>query len=285
LEEEVKKYLLGLIPKKAAMLRERHRECSEKYPSFWEIFPERFAKKFETEPEKTLERFLKLGDEECAWEKGDFRTRSILLDNFIGREIARELKLELDKIRDITPNEKPSAEEVLLQENIRLKKERDRLQERLSACEEEREGLERQVRELEEDLREDGARRKAEEELAQLERKLREGEEKAEELERYARSLEERLKHCLQKREPKKLARMARILELGSEVGGFVPLLMARRLGIKLHMVYEYLRELAEIGMVERVSRGYYRVREKPGENIEEELAKRLAQARGEGVG
>jgi chromosome segregation ATPase len=289
MEEEVKKHLLGLIPKKVGMLMARHRECAEKFPSFWQTFPERFAKKFEEEPEETLERFLALSNEECAWEKEDFMYRDLHLDNFIGREIARELKLELDQMEDIQ-GDKPKPEEILLQENIRLKKGRDRIQERLSACEKEKAGLEKQVRDLEKDLEEGGAvsraeeaKKEAEEKLAQAERRLKEGEEKAEELERYAKGLEERLKRCLRKREPKKLARMARILELGSEVGGFVPMHAASELGIKISMVYEYLKELSEMGVVERVRRGYYRVKEKPEGDVEEELARRLAEKKEEG--
>jgi hypothetical protein len=286
MEEEVRKYLLGLIPKKVDILMERHRECSRKFPSFWDTFPERFAEEFETEPEKTLEKYLSLGNEDCAWEKGDFMTRDRLLDNFIGREIARELKAELDRMEDIGEPE-PGGGEILLQENIKLKKERDRLLDRLSVCEKEKADLEKRVRDLAEDgtlSRAEEAKREAEAKLARAERKLREGEERVEKMEHYARGLEERLKKCLQKREPKKLRRMAEILELGSEVGGFVPMLAAEKLGLKLSVVYEYLRELTEIGMLERVRRGYYRVREKPEEgNVEEVLAKRLARPRGEG--
>jgi hypothetical protein len=267
MEEEVKKYLLGLIPGKAAMLREKHKRCSEKYPSFWEIFPERFAKKFEAEPEKTLEEFLKLSDEECAWEKGDFRTRSILLDNFIGREIARELKLELDRMEDFEA-EKPSSQiEQLLQENLRLKKEKDRLQRELSESK-------RELEELRKKVEEEGL----EEELSGLRSKM----EEYEQLRRYCEGLEERLKRCLQRREPKKLARMARILRLGKEVVRFTPSYASRQLGMKPHMVTDYLAELVEAGMLKKIQRGYYEIGEGiEEENLEEEVARRLAERKG----
>lgn len=102
------------------------------------------------------------------------------------------------------------------------------------------------------------------------------------ELSAYSRELENRLERCLRKREPMKIHRMARILEFGSEVGGFVPQLVSKRLGLKPPMVYEYLRELLDIGMVERISRGYYVVTGKPrGEDLELEIASRLASQRG----
>jgi predicted transcriptional regulator of viral defense system len=71
---------------------------------------------------------------------------------------------------------------------------------------------------------------------------------------------------------------MAEIVKLGWKVGGIVPIFAARKLGIKPFMVRKYLSELAEIGMVERVAKGYYMVKEKPEENLEAAIAKRLAQ-------
>jgi regulator of replication initiation timing len=228
LEEEVKRHLLGLIPGKAAMLRERHRECSEKYPSFWETFPGRFARMFEEEPEKTLERFLNLGDEECAWERGDFRTRSILLDNFIGREIARELRRELEGMEDFEA-EKPGAElQRLLDENMEL---RERL-------------------------------RRLEEDYSKLKARVESTAEEEEELRRRCKELEERLRECLRRREPKKLARMAGIIRLALRERNITPGYASRELGIGRRMLHDYLSELVGTGMLKKVVKGYYKIGE-----------------------
>jgi regulator of replication initiation timing len=246
MEEEVKRYLLGLIPGKTAMLRERHKRCSEKYPSFWETFPERFARMFEEEPEKTLERFLNLGDDECAWEKGDFRTRSILLDNFIGREIARELRRELEGMEDFEA-EKPGAElQRLLDENMEL---RGRLRR----------------------LAEDYSKLKARTENITAEE---------EELRRRCKALEERLKECLRKREPKKLARMAGIIRLALRERNITPSYASKELGIGRRMLHDYLAELVEIGMLKKVVKGYYKIGEinKETQDLEGEIARRLAE-------
>jgi predicted transcriptional regulator len=246
MEEEVKRHLLGLIPKKVGMLMARHRECAEKFPSFWQTFPERFAKMFEEEPEKTLKRFLALGNEECAWEKEDFMYRDLHLDNFIGREIARELKLELDQMEDFEIDKGEAERAELLLENTRLKR-------RLYELEEEHSRLK-----------------------AAMEDRVGEGED----LRLRCKGLEERLKECLRRREPKKLARMARIMRLVLEEKNITPSYASRELGINIRMLHDYLAELVEIGMLKKVAKGYYRAGEIGGEDLdlEGEVARRLAE-------
>ena len=278
----MKKYLLELIPEKVRVLMDRHRECADKYWVFFESMQQVFAEEFEKDPEGTLERYLSLSDEECAWEKGDFRTRDLLLDNFIARELARELKKELEKMVDVDKEGEIGARgersvEQLLQENIKLKSERDAYLKKLEKAERERDELKSR---LEKALGGDTARMKEEyrEKLAQVEQRLREREEYARRLKLYTKNLEAKLQECLQRREPVKLTRMAEIVKLGWKVGGIVPIFAARKLGIKPFMVRKYLSELVEIGMVERVAKGYYMVKEKPEEKLEAAIAKRLAQ-------
>jgi DNA repair exonuclease SbcCD ATPase subunit len=205
-----------------------------------------------------------LGDE-------DYLYLDLHLDNFIGREIARELKLELDQMEDFEAK-KPKAEvEQLLQENIRLKKEKDELQEKLS-------NSEKKLEELKEKAEEGPG---GEEELSQLKSKMEEKEEEYKRLKRYCEGLEDRLKRCLQRREPKKLARMARILKLGMEAVRFTPSYASRQLGMRPHMINDYLAELVEAGMLKKIQRGYYEVGEDAGEDdLEEEVARRLAGGR-----
>jgi hypothetical protein len=267
MDENVKEHLLRLIPKKVPILVQRHRECSKNFKAFWDTFPERFAEEFEAEPERTLEKYLSLSNEDCAWEKGDFMTRDRLLDNFIGREIARELKAELDKMEDIKPEEPEANVEQLLQENIRLKKERDMLEEQLL---ESREKLEEFKKEAE-----NGGRGK---ELSGLRSRLEEKEEENRRLKDKCEDLEEKLKRCLQRREPKKLSRMAKIIKLGMKAKRFTPSYVSNQVGMKPHMVTDYLAELVEAGMLKKIQRGYYEVSCKLNEDsLEEEIARRLA--------
>jgi hypothetical protein len=120
-------------------------------------------------------------------------------------------------------------------------------------------------------------------ERGEMEKAVREGRERAERVESRVKRLREKLLKCIQKKEPRKFRAMAELMELGHRRGGFVPAIVAKDLGIKASMVYEYLRELTDIGMLERPSRGYYRPKEEPREGLEEEISWRLAGRKGGG--
>jgi predicted transcriptional regulator of viral defense system len=122
-------------------------------------------------------------------------------------------------------------------------------------------------------------------ELHAARRLAREARLRAAKLEARIDLLEERLEKCLQRREPKKLARMARIVKLGLEVKHFTPAYTSKTLGMKRTMINDYLAELVKAGVLKRIRRGYYGVSEGIGkEDIEVEIARRLAQPKvGEG--
>lgn len=106
-------------------------------------------------------------------------------------------------------------------------------------------------------------------------------EEKCLELELRCRELEKRLEDCLRPGERGKLRRMAGMLRLGLKAKRFTPAYASEQLGMKAHMVQDYLAELLEAGLVERIRRGYYRVN--PGledKDPETEIARALARGR-----
>lgn len=289
MDDEVKKHLLTLIPEKVRLLMERHEARAQKTEVFFESMQGVFTGDFEKDPEATLEHYLNLSDEECAWEKGDFRTQDLLLDNFIGRELARELKHELDAMRDVEDYKTKASLEELTRENEELRKERDAILERLSNAQKKYDALEGEVKRLRDSLsnKEAGEHEEAggelEDRLLRAEQRLMEGEEYSNKLELYAKGLEKRLQECLQKREPLKLSRMAKLMGLALEVGRFTPSYAAEELDMKLYMVQDYLAELVEAGMLEKLRRGYYKAGvELESDGLEVEIAQRLASRGGD---
>jgi hypothetical protein len=108
--------------------------------------------------------------------------------------------------------------------------------------------------------------------------------ERCRELELRCRALEKRLENCFKLREPMKLRRMARMLRFGRRANRFTPAFAAEQLGMKPYMVQDYLAELLEAGMVERIRRGYYKVTASfEGGDPETEIARGLARRRERG--
>jgi hypothetical protein len=302
-EEKVKKYLLDIIPDKVRALKERHRECAEKYRSYWDTMPDRFARMFEKDPGETLEKFLSLRDEECAWREADFITRDLYLDNFIARELARELKKELDAMevpeKELAeaagPGEdSPAPEDVqgLLKENIRLKKAVEDLVRKIEECDREKEELRAELSKQKKAAKKTESKKAAEERrelelrVANAEGRLKMLKKDIDRLEMYSKGLEERLQRCLMRREARKLMRMAGILRVGLRIGMLTPALAADEVGINLDTTYDYIRELREIGMLKRARRGHYvLVGEIKEEGLEEEIALRLARKKEEATG
>lgn len=299
-EEKVKNYLLGIIPDKVRALRERHRECAERYPSYWETMPDRFARMLEKNPGETLERFLSLRDEECAWREADFITRDLYLDNFIARELARELKKELDAME--VPEKEPAGAaghggdaaaseevQVLLKENVRLKGKVEDLVRKIEECEKEKEELRAELSKQRKTARKEESKKAAEERrelelrVANAEGRLKMLSRDYERLEMYSKGLEKRLQKCLMRREARKLMRMAEILRVGQRIGMVTPALAADEAGINIDTTYDYIRELREIGMLKRARRGHYVLTaEIKDEGLEEEIALRLARKKEE---
>jgi hypothetical protein len=277
MDEKFKTLVLReLLPRVVQELQERHGELAEKHDVFFESMQGVFAGDFEKDPEGTLEHYLRLRDSECAWEEGDFRTFDLLLDNFIGREIARALKKELmdygyyDEALYYTWEDFRELPR-LRRENQELRAEVERLRGRLNMAMRDKRQLEKDLMELREVAGEDGLRL-IQEKRMEVERLRRD----AEEMKKRCRGLEDKLGAMVMASQGRRVARMALILRATMELGIVTPSVLKERTGLKMYLVQELLAMLLELGLIEKKARGVYVPVSDVGEDVELIIARRM---------
>ena len=262
--------LKGLLPRIVRELKLKHRECAERYEVFFDSMQEVFSREFISDPIGTMERYLSLSDEECAWEKGDFRTRDLLLDNFIGREIARALRRELERlgyyeeIYFLSWRDFKRIPEIF-RENSELRREVERPRQEIREA-----GQENRV--LREEL-EEVLKSKDVEELIERVQELKK--ELASTRQR-CRMLETRLTALLMAPQAKKLSEMALILRAALNHGHAMPAMLIKETKLKRYRVQALLRELNSLGLVARQVRGFYTPADVPEGEVELAIAKRM---------
>lgn len=277
MDEKFKTLVLqDLLPRVVRELKERHGELAEKHEVFFESMQGVFAGDFEKDPEAALEHYLKLRDGECAWEKGDFRTFDLLLDNFIGREIARELKKELMNYGYFDEALYHTWEDFrelprLRKENKELRAEVERLRERLTEAMRDKRQLEEDLMELREATGEDGLRVIQEKRMEAEE--LRTG---VMELRERCGGFEDKLAAMVMASQGRRVARMTLILKTAMELGIVTPSVLGEKTGLKRYLVQELLAMLLELGLIEKKARGVYVPMDDIGEDVELAIARRM---------
>jgi hypothetical protein len=266
-----------VLPRVGRELREKHRECAERYPAFWDTMTERFARLFRDKPEETMARFLALGDEECDWQGADFMTRDRRLDNFIGRELAREVRKVLIQYGFFEADywfvrwEDMEGVQTLREKNQELAEEVRRLKRDLVKAEVEREKLLRKNRELLEAFKEEPMSL-----VLERGRRIEELEAELQELRDENKALQERLAAVEVSRGGRQLASLCAVVRAALKFGAATPVMVAEETGISLDYVYDLLRELLDLGVLKRRIRGFYELAVELDEgNLELELALR----------
>jgi hypothetical protein len=258
-------------------LRERHRECAERYPAFWDTMTERFARLFREKPEETMARFLALGDEECDWQSADFLTRDRRLDNFIARELAREIRKVLIQYGFFEADywfvrwDDMEGVQTLREKNQELAEEVRRLRRDLARAEVEREKLLRKNRELLEAFSEEPMSL-----VLERDRRIEELEAELQRLRDENRALRDSLAALEVSRGGRHLSSLCSVVRAALRFGAVTPVMVAEETGISLDYVYDLLRELLALGVLRRRIRGFYELAaELDEERLELELALR----------
>lgn len=278
MNERLKELVLAdVLPRAERELVRRHVECVEKYPGFWRTMPERFAREFEKKPEETMVKYLNLGDEDCDWRGADFRNRDLRLDNFIGRELAREVQKVLlqygffdaelwfvtwDDMEGMQALRERNQE---LSETVRMR-ERD-----LSKMKVEYERLHRKNMELMELLKQEPMKQVLEkkERIDELMAELMELREELKRMKGHLAAVEMSIG-------ARGLAQACKVLRVCVERRGVTPSFVAKATGLKPDRVYDLLAELVNHGLLMKKYHGYYELAaDLDVENLELEVALR----------
>jgi len=259
-----------LLPRIVRELKLKHRECAERYGVFFDSMQEVFAREFSSDPEGTLKRYLSLGDEECAWEQGDFRTRDLLLDNFIGREIVRAVRRELEKLGYYEDTLYITWEDFkrlpeLLRENFKLRREVERLKQELKEAKQENWFLRGEL----EDFKRDRSLRGKEAE--KLESELNK-------LKQKCKLLENRLIALSIAPQAKKLAEVALILRAALRHGHATPAMLVKETKLKRYKVQALLKELISLNLMVKQAHGFYTPAVVSEEEIELAIVRRMVE-------
>jgi|GEM_PF-2783592 hypothetical protein len=269
----IKFVIEDLLPRIVRELKLKHRECAERYGVFFDSMQEVFAREFSSDPEGTLKRYISLCDEECAWERGDFRTRDLLLDNFIGREIARAVRRELEKLGYYEETLYITWEDFkrlpeLLRKNFKLKREVERLKQKLNEAKQENRFLREELEKVIKDGSLNNLRRKRAEELEGELNKLRQ----------KCKLLENRLIALSIAPRAKKLAEMALILRAALRYGHATPAMLVKETKLKRYKLQVLLKELISLNLMVKHAHGFYTPAVDSEEEIELAIARRMVQ-------
>lgn len=259
-ERLVELIVKDVLPRVLRDLKDRHRECVERYPAFWDTMPERFARRFRDKPEETMAEFLSLGEEECDWRGADFSNRDLRLDNFIGRELAREVRKVLIQYGFFEADywfvrwEDMEGVETLRERNQELAGMVKRLKRDLARERVEKEKLYRKNLEFLELLRKDPYK-----EALELRKRVEELEAELADLRRGKGVLERRLAALEMSSRSRRFFRLCSALRVALEQGGVTPVFVADELGVSTDLVHELFNELMDLGLLVRRYRGFYR--------------------------
>jgi hypothetical protein len=242
--------------------------------------PERFARKFRDKPEETMAEYLSLSEEECDWRSADFMTRNRRLDNFIGRELAREVRKVLIQYGFYEADywfvrwDDMEGVETLREKNQELAEMVKRLRRDLARERVEKEKLYRKNQEFLELLRQDPYK-----EALELRKRVDELEADLIDLRREKGVLVRRLAAVEMGIRSRRFFRLCSALRVALEQGGVTPVFVADELGVSTDLVHELFNELMDLGLLVRYYRGFYRpapeLRDRVGVELEVEMALR----------
>ena len=271
MDQRLKKLVVEeLLPRIVEDLQLKHKECAQRYGVFFDSMQEVFSREFISDPIGTMERYLSLGDEECAWERGDFRTRDLLLDNFIGREIARAVRRELEQLGYYEETYFLSWGDFkripeIFRENSELRKEVERLRQEIREARQENRVLRE---ELEEVLKN--------KDIKELIERVQELKKELASTRQRCRMLENRLTALLMAPQAKKLAEMALILRAALKQGHATPAMLIKETKLKKYKVQALLKELNSLGLLAKQVRGFYTPADVPEGEVEIAIARRM---------
>jgi hypothetical protein len=269
-----------VLPRVLRDLKDRHKECAERYSAFWDTMPERFARKFRNKPEETMAEYLSLGEEDCDWQGADFMNRDRRLDNFIGRELAREVRKVLIQYGFYEADywfvrwDDMEGVQALREKNQELAGMVKRLERDLARERVEKEKLYRKNQEFLEMLKQDPYK-----EALELKKRVEELEADLLDLQREKGVLERRLAAVEMSNRSRRFFRLCSALRVALDQGGVTPIFVAEELGVSTDLVHELFNELMDMGLLVRRYRGFYRpaleLRDGGGVDLEVEVALR----------